>query len=228
MSERSIVPSGQSNNPLQFVFDECAIRIITDENGDPLFVAADVCKALAISDVKQAIERLDSDERGRYDVLTGGGIQSSTCVTEAGLYRLIFTSRKEQSERFKRWIAHDVLPSIRKTGSYAIQKSVPTGIQALRQLIDELEAHQNQLDSQGDRITTLEERIQPQYDYFTIIGYYRKQGLAAPSMNEAQRIGQMATRLSREKGYGIGKTSDPRFGEVNSYHVSILSEIIKR
>lgn len=83
------------------------------------FVGADVCRVLGIRDHKQALERLDGDERGRYTVPTPGGDQEMTVVSEPGVYRLVFTSRKPVAERFKRWLAHEVIPSIRKTGAYA-------------------------------------------------------------------------------------------------------------
>lgn len=92
------------------------------QDGEPWFAAADVCKILDIADVKQAIERLDDDERGWYIVPSPGGQQTMNCVSESGLYHLIFTSRKEEAKIFRRWVTQEVLPSIRKTGQYSIKK----------------------------------------------------------------------------------------------------------
>lgn len=86
--------------------------------GEFHFVGLDVCKVLTIAKPHQALDRLDPDERGTYTVGTPGGDQTVITITEAGVYRLVFTSRKPIAERLKRWLAHDVLPSIRKTGSY--------------------------------------------------------------------------------------------------------------
>jgi prophage antirepressor-like protein len=92
------------------------------KNGETWWVANDVCVALGIADAKQAYERLHHDEKGGCDVPTPRGIQHLRCVNEPGLYRLIFTSRKPEAERFRRWVFHEVLPSIRKTGRYELPR----------------------------------------------------------------------------------------------------------
>lgn len=103
-------------NPLLFE-GEHLVRT-ADQNGEIWFVAADVCRVLGIKNVPDAVERLDEDEKGIVTNDTPGGNQAMNAVSEAGVYRLVFTSRKPIAERFKRWLAHDVIPSIRKTGSY--------------------------------------------------------------------------------------------------------------
>lgn len=95
------------------------VRMVMHKH-EPWWVASDVCAILDIQDVKQAVERLDEDERGRYNVPSPGGVQQTTCINESGLYSLIFTSRKPEAKAFKRWVTHEVLPSIRKTGSYTL------------------------------------------------------------------------------------------------------------
>ena len=89
------------------------------KDGEPLFVAADVCRALEIQNHKDAIKRLDDDEKSGV-VLTDphGRPQETNCVTESGLYSLVLGSRKPEAKAFKRWITHDVIPAIRKTGGY--------------------------------------------------------------------------------------------------------------
>jgi prophage antirepressor-like protein len=86
--------------------------------GDPWFVAADVCAALDLNNTSMAVSGLDDDERGVSEVDTRGGKQSVTVISESGLYSLVLRSRKPEAKQFKRWITHDVLPAIRKTGSY--------------------------------------------------------------------------------------------------------------
>lgn len=110
-----------TNNPIQvFKFDERdSIRTIVDTEGNPWFVAKDICIALAITNPRQATACLDSDEKDVHSMYTPGGEQSMTVVNEMGLYSLIIRSRKPEAKRFKRWITHEVLPSIRKTGLYA-------------------------------------------------------------------------------------------------------------
>jgi prophage antirepressor-like protein len=86
----------------------------------PLFVAADVCAALGIVDVSNACKNLDDDEKGAATVRTPGGNQELLAVSESGLYSLILRSRKPQAKNFKKWITSEVIPSIRKTGSYSV------------------------------------------------------------------------------------------------------------
>lgn len=106
-----------------FAFEEHLVRVI-EQNGEPWFVGKDVCGALGLKNHNDALARLDEDERGgaitdppRAGSL-GGGVQEVTIVSEPGVYRLVFSSRKHEAERFKRWLAHEVLPQIRKTGKY--------------------------------------------------------------------------------------------------------------
>jgi prophage antirepressor-like protein len=101
-----------------FDFEDCAVRTVTGPDGNWWFVGADVCRALTIGNSRDALSRLDEDEKGVGITDTLGGRQQMTIISEPGLYRLIFTSRVDAAERFKRWLAHDVLPALRKTGRY--------------------------------------------------------------------------------------------------------------
>ena len=104
------------NNEIQkFDFKGALLRALTDEAGEPWFVAKDVCDILEISNPSDALKRLDDDERSRFNL----GRQGETnIVNEAGLYVLVLGSRKPEAHEFKRWVTHEVLPSIRKTGGY--------------------------------------------------------------------------------------------------------------
>lgn len=105
-----------------FDFESQNVRVMMGQDGEPWFVAADVCTALTIS--TEQTRRLDDDEKGLRTVQTPGGQQEMVAINESGLYSLILTSRKAEAKRFKRWITHEVLPSIRKTGAYAAPGSV--------------------------------------------------------------------------------------------------------
>ncbi len=87
-------------------------------NGEPWFVSRDVCAVLGIRNVADAMAALDDDEKGVATTDTLGGDQTVTTVNESGLYSLIFRSRKAEAKVFKRWVTHEVLPSIRKNGGY--------------------------------------------------------------------------------------------------------------
>lgn len=110
-----------SSNIVPFSFESHEIRVVTiDET--PWFVAADVCAALDIVNNRRALDRLDDDERGVHTMNTPGGNQQLGVVNESGLYSLILTSRKPEAKKFKKWVTAEVLPEIRKTGSYSTNK----------------------------------------------------------------------------------------------------------
>lgn len=91
-------------------------------DGEPWFVAADVCKALELSST--ATRRLDDDEKGLRSMQTLGGNQDISIVNESGLYSLVLGSRKPEAKAFKRWITHEVIPAIRKHGAYMDTKTI--------------------------------------------------------------------------------------------------------
>ncbi len=106
------------SNLIPFNYNSKEVRT-TLLDGDPWFVCKDVCDILDISNSRDAIDRLDSDEMGVVSTDTLGGKQNLTYVNESGLYSLVLGSRKPEAKQFKRWITHDVIPSIRKHGMYA-------------------------------------------------------------------------------------------------------------
>lgn len=102
------------------------LRTIVKE-GEPWFVAIDVCKALEVSNPTVAISRLDGDEVAKFNL--GGLSGESNIVSESGLYSLALGSRKPQAKPFKRWVTHEVIPSIRKHGAYATPATIESLIQ---------------------------------------------------------------------------------------------------
>lgn len=141
-----------------------AVRSILID-GDPWFVAADVCKALELEKTNRALSRLDDDEKGAHSVSTPGGRQRMSIISESGLYSLILGSRKPEARAFKRWITHEVIPSIRKHGAYMTDS-----------LLDALEAHPeavpeylNRLRSENARNRELTRRLRlalPKAEYY--------------------------------------------------------------
>ncbi len=112
------------SNIVAFDFESHNVRVVVGHDGEPWFVAADVCLALSLPDTHKAVGRLDDDEKDRNSIPTPGGMQEMTVVSESGLFNLVLGSRKPEAKRFKRWVTHEVLPTIRKTGSYAVPGSV--------------------------------------------------------------------------------------------------------
>jgi len=98
-------------------------------DGEPWFVAADVCRILELSNPTVSVERLDDDERAKFNLGLPGG--DTWCVNEYGLYALVLGSRKPEAKTFKRWLTHDVIPAILRHGSYtAPQAQPPAGLDA--------------------------------------------------------------------------------------------------
>ena len=117
--------STTSSTLVPFDFEGSQLRVFADEHGDPWFVATDVCSVLGIGNPRQATTRLDADEKGVISTDTPGGVQAVATVNEPGLYTLVLGSRKPEAKRFKRWVTHEVLPAIRRTGRYAVPGLAP-------------------------------------------------------------------------------------------------------
>lgn len=100
-----------------FNFNSNSVRVVVRE-GEPWFVAKDVCRVLELDNPRSTLALLDDDEKGVHSMDTLGGNQSMTVVTESGLYSLILRSRKPEAKMFKKWVTSEVLPSIRKHGAY--------------------------------------------------------------------------------------------------------------
>lgn len=101
------------------------IRVMTDKQGEPWFVLKDICDALDLKNISDVASRLDEDGVGTTEVIDNlGRTQKTNVVIEAGLYEVIFMSRKPEAKAFKRWVTSEVLPSIRKHGMYATPATI--------------------------------------------------------------------------------------------------------
>lgn len=116
---------------IPFDFEEQAVRVVM-RDGEPWFVAADVCRVLEIANTSDAVSRLDDDEKGVVTTDTLGGAQNVRIISESGLYALVLTSRKEAARRFRKWITAEVLPAIRRTGRYELPQAAEPAPAPLR------------------------------------------------------------------------------------------------
>lgn len=126
------------------------VRVTTIDN-EPWFVAADVCKALDLGNPSQAISRLDDDEKVTLTTNEGhsgklGGAQMLNVISEAGLYSLILKSRKPEAKMFKRWVTHDVIPTIRKHGVYMTPDALEKALLSPDYLLKVVTALKNETD----------------------------------------------------------------------------------
>ena len=158
-------------------FDGFDVRI-KDVSGNPWFAAKDVCKVLGISKYRDAVTRLDPDETAPVVLDTLGGPQEMTVINESGFYSLVLTSRKPNARKFKKWVTSEVLPTIRKTGSYDSTlikaltdstKALNTSTKAVIQLSAENKDLQREKTVLQERTETLEQEAnenRPQLEAF--------------------------------------------------------------
>lgn len=113
--------SETAKNPIhQYQFGDHQVRVILKEDGTAWFVAGDVAEALGYRESESMTRWLDDDEKGPHILGTLGGNQSVTIISESGLYHAILKSRRSEAKRFRLWVTEEVLPTIRRTGSYII------------------------------------------------------------------------------------------------------------
>lgn len=147
-------------------FSGSEVRTI-EVNGEPWWVLKDVCTVLELSSPHKVAERLEDDEKGRSLIPTLGGEQETTIISESGLYSVILRSDKPQAKPFRKWVTSEVLPTIRKTGSYSVRDSyqIEDPIERAKRWIEE-ESERRQLTVQVSALTVDKAIMQPKAEYF--------------------------------------------------------------
>ena len=154
------------------------------QNGEPWFVAADVCKALELTNPTVSVSRLDEDDRAKFNLGRQG---EGAIVSEPGLYSLVLGSRKPEAKAFKRWITHEVIPSIRKSGGYIAGQDSMTDAELLSKA---LLVAKRQIDARDKQIA-----------------YMQPKALFADAVSASSSsilIGELA-KLLRQNGRDIGQ-----------------------
>lgn len=204
-----------SNEIQRFEFKGAALRTLTDENGEPWFVAKDVCDVLELSNVGQALARLDDDEKSSITLNDGTpGNPNKAIVSESGLYALVLASRKPEAHEFKRWVTHEVLPQIRKTGGYIPTTDVDDDMTILAKAVmigqRTMEEQKRRIAEQSEHIKALEPKARfadavAASDGTCLIGE-----LAKMLRQNGLNIGQNRLfEILRQDGY-LGKTGSNR------------------
>jgi prophage antirepressor-like protein len=154
-NEEIITQKGENMNDLQIFnneeFGEIRTAVVNDE---PMFCLIDICKALEIKNATDVAKRLDEDELTRLNLGSRAG--ETNFITESGLYAVILRSDKPNAKKFRKWVTAEVLPSIRKTGSYGMPKTTGGQIQLLAQGYTELEQKVNDI---KDDVSELKENV---------------------------------------------------------------------
>ena len=180
---------------IPFDYGDRRVRVVS-RDGEPWFIAADVCKILGIRDTYDATRGLDDDEKGTEIIRTPGGDQAVTAVSEPGLYSLILRSRKPEAKPFKRWVTHEVIPSIRKTGSYGIAPThqIP---QSFAEALELAARRARELEAATERVAELEPAARSWEHLAEASGDY--------SLREAAQI------LDRDPGISTGQNRLARY-----------------
>ena len=211
------------------------VRIIIDENNNPYFAGVDVARALGYKRPGEAVTtHCKSGGTVKHRIANSNGVGSNdiTFINESNLYRLIMKSQLESSLKFQDWVVEEVLPSIRKTGSYSIKPMTHIEIIAMQaQAMVELERKQNELEAvqakQSKDIEYLKTKAVHRPDYYSIIGFANKVKIKV-GLEKAKKLGKMCVKLCKEKGYSTEKIEDPRFGYIRTYPHDVLEEIFAK
>lgn len=238
-----------NQNIVPFLFETQPIRTITDEQGEPWFIAADVCAALEISNVTQAVARLDDDEHMQVidstTLCSNEGTKINdllNVVSESGLYSLTLSSRKPEAKKFKKWITSEVLPQIRKTGRYAITLSPAEALHQATALLLEIDRKQRAMEEEQTKTKALVllaeqkadtanermDRIETAIDHYTIIGHARAFRNESLPLAEAAHRGKLAASYCKKHGIEMGAVPDPRFGTVKTYPHWVIEEVLAK
>lgn len=206
-------------------FDSKDVRIVL-KDGEPWWVAKDVCSALDITNSSQALIPLDEDEKGVCNVYTLGGEQEMCVISESGLYRLIMLSRKKEAKPFQRWVTHEVLPEIRRTGGYHLPKTLP---EALRALADQTEAVQR-IEAERKRLELENEKLNPLAQLYKNLvdteGLFSWSEASKVLSNQYPGMGRnRLTSILRENGYLMVGKVEPyqRYVEQGLFRVKLLT-----
>lgn len=189
-----------------FGYEDKLVRVVTDEEtGEPLWVAKDICEILEYKEVSKTLLKLDDDEKGTKIIRTLGGDQEMLVINESGLYTLILRSNKPEAKKFKKWVTSEVLPSIRKTGSYGLHVSDSSMNVSLIELVQN---SQRQTDVLIDLTRSMMSMIQG--------------GIKKESQDENPKISSLQKQQLRD---AINKKADEISGETGMSKKSLIPGI---
>ena len=206
-------------------------------NNQVWFCIKDVCDILELKNPTAVAQRLDEDERAKFNL----GRQGETNFTnESGLYTLILRSDKKEAKPFRKWITSEVIPAIRKTGKYEEKKKPLTQAELILQQAQWMVEAESRINNIENNVIGLAGTVQNNdksikrlennqrrtvtSNHLTVIAYANIKGIK-PKSYHAPSIGKKATKICREKDLLIGTTVDSRYGLINTYPVEVLDEI---
>lgn len=228
------------------------VRVV-DVDGEPWFVAKDVCDCLDLTNTAQTISYLDDDEKGVTTNYTPGGKQEMSIISEAGLYSLILRSRKPEAKAFKRWVTHDILPSIRKTGGYGqwnlprVPKSFPDALRMIADIEEEKQLALEQRDyykrtkaeignrREATAMATASAAVRQRDALADKLGEgkHYKQVKAIPWLLEVfhesagmySQVGRKLSQLGERMGLSPRIKEDSQYGTIKIHHVEVIEAL---
>jgi prophage antirepressor-like protein len=207
-----------------FEFEGRRVRTVDGDDGEPWFVARDVAEVLCL-DTAAVGRTVEPDERGLHAVQTSSGIQQMVVVNEAGLYAMVFKSRKPEARRFKRWVVHEVLPTIRKAGAFVTDAAATSDpILAQAQMLIALRLKQI---AQEQRLAALEQRIgtlPAPTTHLSVLAFANLSGIRLDN-RLASVLGKHCAALTRLSGGIIGAVPDEHYGTVGNYPLPVLRQV---
>lgn len=141
------------------------VRAVRGEDGEPMFVAKDVCAVLELKNPRSTLALLDEDEKGVHIVDTPGGEQQMTIVTEPGFYKLVMRSRKPEAKAFQRWVTHEVLPALRRDGGYMVARD-ETPEELMARALKAADATLARVRDENARLTRRNQVLEPKAAFF--------------------------------------------------------------
>lgn len=185
------------NDILVFHYKSSEVRTV-ELNGEPWFVLKDVCAVLGISNHKMTAQRLDADEVSLTDLTDSmGRQQETTVINESGLYNVILRSDKPEAKPFRKWVTSEVLPSIRKTGSYTMPK-LSKEMQALFLLDDRTQKQEARLTALENTMTVDYSQQQTLKKAVGRVVVEALGGKAAPAYNDPHVRGKLFSECNRD------------------------------
>ena len=218
-----------------------SVKTTIDENGNPWFCLNDVCEVLQLSTITKVTDRLNPKGLSSIQVLTNGGPQNMIFVDEGNLYMAIGRSRKPEAQPFMEWVYREVLPMIRRTGSYHMPNNkAMTEIEMIHTISGEVIKHGKEMvrinkDIENINMQILmhestlhihEEKIDivTEEGFFSISTFAKIVGLPV-SLETARELGIEATKLCEDRGIMVSSIPHQIFGRVHIYPYKILREI---
>ncbi len=225
-------------NELQvFESQEFGKLTVIEVDGQPWFIGREVASMLGYKNTPDAIK-----QHCKYNQLfvnTNDSLLVKTppngiqIINEKDVYRLIMRSKLPSAERFQDWVCDEVLPSIRKTGSYSEKELSPAEflLHQAQRMVDQ-ERKMKQIETEQKKQSLELEEIKAKVtttnsDFYTVSGFAAIRNLRHLDVNKANLLGRLASKLSRHYGIDIGKVKDERYGSVNTYHIDILTEAFR-